>query len=140
MTDFNTIAADDIINFDMITPGIYGDQYKGVIVNGIVSYAVAKRLDPSIDGRHANFYPFFKDSVDNVNDPNVYKYLTVQLDATQSELLVFGIPWINKDSLTTITTREAQIIIQGFVEYHRAPLIDFLNSLNVQYTIKIDDK
>jgi hypothetical protein len=140
MTDISTIKADDIVNFDMITPGIFGDQYKGVIVNGLVSYAVAKRLDPSIDGKHANFYPFFKDSVDNVDDPNLYKYLTVQLDSTQSELLVFGVPWINKDSLAAIKSREATVVIRGFVEFHRAPLVDFLNSLNVPYTMKVDDK
>lgn len=140
MTDISTIKNGDIVNFDMITPGIFGDQYKAVIVNGIVSYAVAKMLDPTIDGKHANFYPFFKDSVDNVDDPNVYQYLTVKLDATQSQLLVIGIPWINQDSLAAIKTREANIIIQGFQEWHRAPITDFLNSLNVRYTMKIDDK
>lgn len=139
MTDITTIKKDDIINFDMIAPGIDGDQYKAALVNGIASYGVARLIDPSINVKHANFYPFFKDSVDNVNDPSVYDYFILQLDQTKSDLLVIGFPWINADSLTTLTTRTATVIIQAFQEWQKAPLLDCLNSLNVKYTIKIDD-
>jgi hypothetical protein len=139
MTDITLIKKDDIINFDMITQGIYGDQYKAAVVNSIAPYGVARLIDPSIDVKHANFYPFFKDSVDNVNDPSVYNYFILQLDPTKSDYLVIGFPWINVDSLTTLTTRTATVIIQTFQEWQKAPLIDCLNSLNVKYTIKIDD-
>ena len=140
MTDINLIKKDDIINFDMITPGIYGDQYKAALVAGVVPYNLAKLVDPSIDVKHANFYPFFKDKVDNVNSPDIYNYFILQLDKTKSDLIAIGFPWINADSLTTITTRYATVIIQNFQEWQRAPLVDCLNSLNVNYTLKIDDQ
>jgi hypothetical protein len=140
MTDINLIKKDDIINFDMITPGIFGDQYKAALVSGVVPYNLAKLVDPSIDVKHANFYPFFKDKVDNVNSPDIYNYFILQLDKTKSDLIAIGFPWINTDSLTTITTRNATVIIQNFQEWQRAPLIDCLNSLNVNYTLKIDDQ
>lgn len=140
MTDITSIKKDDIINFDMITPGIDGDQYKAALVNSIAPYGVARLIDPSINVKHANFYPFFKDSVDNVNDPSVYDYFILQLDKTKSDYTVIGFPWINVDSLTTLTTRNATVIIQAFQEWQRAPLLDFLNSLNVGYVIKIDDQ
>ncbi|QZA70543.1 hypothetical protein AH04_60 [Erwinia phage AH04] len=140
MTDIALIKKDDIINFDMIAPGIYGDQYKAALVSGIVDYNTARLIDPSIDVKHANFYPFFKDKVDNVNSPSIYNYFILQLDKTKSNLVVIGFPWINVDSLVTITTRNATVLIQNFQEWQRAPLVDFLNSLNVTYTYKVDDQ
>lgn len=139
MTNISTIKKDDIINFDMIAPGIFGDQYKSALVNSIAPYGLARLIDPSIDVKHANFYPFFKESVDNVNDPSVYDYFILQLDPTKANYIVIGFPWINVDSLTTLRTRTATVIIQTFQEWQRAPLIDCLNSLNVAYTLKIDD-
>lgn len=139
MTDITAIKKNDIINFDMISPGIFGDQYKAALVSSIAPYNLARLVDPSIDVKHANFYPFFKESVDNVNDPSVYDYFILQMDVTKSDLIAIGFPWINADSLTTLTTRTATIIIQTFQEWQRAPLIDCLNGLNVKYTLKIDD-
>lgn len=139
MTDITLIKKDDLINFDMIAPGIAGDQYKSALVNGIVPYTVARQLDSSIDEKHANFYPFFKDAVDNVDSPSIYNYFILQLDKTKPDLTIIGFPWINADSLVTVTTRTATIIIQAFQEWQRPPLLDFLNSLNAKYTIKIDD-
>ena len=31
------IQKGDLVNYDMITPGIFGDQYRGVLVAGVVS-------------------------------------------------------------------------------------------------------
>lgn len=139
MTDITLIKKDDIINFDMIAPGIAGDQYKSVLVNGIIPYSVARQLDSSIDEKHANFYPFFKDSVDNVDSPSVYNYFILQQDKTKADITIIGFAWINTDSLVAVTTRTATVIIRAFQEWQRAPLLDFLNSLNVGYTIKVDD-
>ena len=119
----------DIVNFDMIRPGIFGDQYKGALVDGIIGYNSARYIDPEINQKHANFYPFFKDVVDNVDDPQIYNYLALQLDKTDPKLTIVGIPWINKDTLKPIESRYATIIIQQFQEYHRAPLNDFLKNL-----------
>lgn len=140
MSTIDTIKKDDIINFDMIQPGIFGDQYKAAIVTSIAPYTLAKLVDPSIDVKHANFYPFFKDKVDNVNSPSVYNYFILQLDKTKSDLIAIGFPWINVDSLKTIQTRQATVIIRNFQEWHRAPLLDFLASMNAPYTFKIDDQ
>lgn len=139
MTDIATIKKGDIINFDMISPGIFGDQYKGAIVSSVADFNTARIIDPDIQLKHANFYPFFKDKVDNVNDPSKYDYFILQLDVTKSDLIVIGFPWINEDSLKAITTREATIVIRQFQEYHRAPLMDFLTNLNVSYTLLVED-
>lgn len=133
------LKKDDIINFDMIRPGIFGDQYKGAIVDGIIGFNSARYIDPEIFQKHANFYPFFKDKVDNVDDPQVYDYLSLRLNKMDPKLTIIGIPWINQDTLKTIQSRHATVIIQHFQEFHRAPLNDFLKNLNVTYTLTVDD-
>lgn len=137
-TDLN-LKKGDIVNFDMIRPGIFGDQYKGALVDGIVGYNSARYINTDIQQKHANFYPFFKDTVQNVDDPQVYDYLVLQLDKTKPDLIAIGIPWINKDTLKTIQSRHATVIIQQFQEYQRAPLNDFLKNLGVTYVLTVDD-
>ncbi|EBY9764077.1 hypothetical protein D5W64_13270 [Salmonella enterica subsp. enterica serovar Saintpaul] len=139
MSDLETIRKNDIINFDMIRPGIFGSQYKAATVTGIVDYDTACLIDPDVYNKHQAFYPFFKDSVDNVNNPAIYNYFVLQLDPTIAGRTVIGFPWIDKDSLKTIQSRYANVIIQSFQEYHRAPLVDFLKSLNVTYVLTIHD-
>lgn len=127
----------DIVDFDMITPGIFGDQYKAAIISGIVDYNTARLIDPELNAKHSNFYPFFQASVDNVNNPAVYDYLILQLDVTKSNLVVIGYPWINKDSLKTVSSRYATIIVRNFQEHQRAPINDFFRNLGVEYTLTI---
>lgn len=138
--DISLIREGDIVNFDMIRPGIFGDQYKGAIVSAICDYNTARYVDPDINSKHANFYPFFKDKVDNVDNPGVYKYMVLQLDKTVSKLIVIGFPWINQDSLKTLQTRYATIIIRNWQEAYKGPTIDFLEGLGAAYQYTITDQ
>ncbi|AEV89491.1 putative virion structural protein [Pseudomonas phage OBP] len=140
MASLKTLKKDDIVNFDMLRPGIFGDQYKGAVIASIGDFNVARLVDPDVAQKHASFYPFFKDKVDNVDNPAIYDYLILQLDKTKPNLIAIGFPWINEGSLKTITTRQAVVIIREFQEYHRAALTDFLEGMNVDYTLTIDDQ
>lgn len=137
---FETLKSGDIVNFDMIRPGIFGDQYKAAIIASVGDFNVAQAIDPDVVAKHENFFPFFKDKVDNVNNPKLYKYLILQLDKTNPKLTVIGKHWINADSLITIQSRNATVIIQNFQEFHRAPLTDFLEGLNVSYQLIVNDE
>lgn len=130
----------DLVNFDMIIPGILGDQYKSVIVSGIVDYTVASQIDSEVNVKHQNFYPQFKDTVGNVNDPSIYSYLLVRPDPTTNLTIVIGGPWIRADSLETTRGRFGSILIQNWEERYRAPVTDFLNNLQAQYTLTVEDK
>ena len=123
------IQKGDLVNYDMITPGIFGDQYRGVLVAGVVDYTVASSIDPEVNVKHQAFYPMFKNTVDNVNDPSRYDYLLIRPDPTQSNLLVIG--YKGRSALITITTWEQRF---------ESPLKDFLANLGVPYTIDVRDK
>lgn len=127
----------DIVDFDMIRPGIFGDQYKGALISAIADYNTARLIDPELNAKHANFFPYFKDTVDNVNRPEIYDYLILQLDKTKSNVIVIGVPWINASSLKTVASRHATVVINNFQEHQRAPLIDFLNNLRVEYVLTV---
>lgn len=135
----STLKKGDIVNFDMVRPGIFGDQYRNMTISAVGDYNLARNIDPEINAKHASFYPFFKDTVDNVNSPSIYDYLILQTSKTDPTLVVIGVPWINQTTLKTITSRYATIVINGFQEYHRSPVTDFLNNLNVSYTLEIKD-
>lgn len=138
MADLN-IKRGDIVNFDMIKPGIYGSQYKGVIVDSTAGYRTAIAVDATVDVNHANFYNYFKDKVDNVNDPTRYEYIIIQPDKTKGNLIAIGLPWIMDNTLSVISSRTANITIRNFQEFQRAPLNDFLKNLNVDFTLVITD-
>lgn len=139
MADLNLIQKGDIINFDMITPGIFGAQYKGAIVVSVAPYELAQLVDTSVAVKHAAFYPFFKDKVNNVNNPAIYNYFILQLDKTKSDMIAIGFPWINSDSIKSITTRQANVTIKNFQEFQRAPLMDFLANIGSPYELTITD-
>lgn len=139
MTILTTLQKGDIVDFDMIRPGFFGDQYKAALITGIVDFDTARLINPDIMQKHAAFYPFFKDSVDNVNKPNIYNYMILQLDPTKSDRVAIGFPWIDIDSLKTVKSRYATVIIQNFQEYQKNPLEDFLNGLNVTYQLVISN-
>jgi hypothetical protein len=139
MADIKLIKKNDIIDFDMIAPGIFGDQYKAMTVLSVAPYSIAQAFDQNLATKHAAFYPLFKDSVDNIDSPSIYDYFILQKDITKAEYIAIGFPWINEASLKGIVTRRANVVIQNFQEFHRAPLLDFMNSLNVEYTFLVTD-
>lgn len=133
------LQAGDIVNFDMIHPGIFGSQYKGVIVTGTFDYITARALDPELQVKHDALYPYFKEQVNNVNDLSIYKYFGIRPDKTTSEIIIIGGPWIRPDSLMVTKGRQAVVIISPWQESYSAPLKDFLANLNTTYTLRIDD-
>lgn len=137
--NLDQIKSGDIVNFDMIVPGIFGSQYKGVTVTGVFDYITARALYPELQVKHDALYPYFKDAVNDVNDPTIYRYIGIRPDKTSSEILVIGYPWIHPDSLEVTQGRQAVVIISPWQEAYNAPLKDFLNNLNASFTLRIDD-
>jgi hypothetical protein len=139
--NFNELRKGDMINFDMISPGIMSSQYKAVHVEGaLVSYNVAALVDNEVVVKHRNFFPFFKESVNGIDDPSVYEYLLLKKDLNTNDVFAVGVPWINQASLETTKGRVGTILIGNWQERFNAPLKDFLQNLGASYTIQITDK
>lgn len=134
------LRSGDIVNFDMIHPGIFDSQYKAVTVVGTFDYLPARGLDPELRVKHDGLFPYFKDKVNNVNDMTIYRYFAIQPNKDSSEILVIGFPWIKEDTLQITQGRKATLLISSWQQSFEAPLKDFLANLGANYVLRIDDK
>ena len=133
-----TPVIDDIVDFQLVQSGIVGDQRTDVKVSGTLDYNTARMIDPSIQSKHTALYPYFKDKVQNVNDPSVYKYMTCINNNGVTE--VIGIPWILDSSYTVVDGRVATIVIANWREDWRSVTETFLSNLGANYSITVENK
>lgn len=128
----------DIVDFELVNTSILFSKRSGVAVTaGSIKFDTAKLISPDIASRHTAIFPYFKDKVDNVDDPNAYDYMAFRNLNGQVE--VIGIPWINEQTYKTITTRVANIVITNFQESYRAPIQTFLTNLGASFTFTVKD-
>lgn len=133
MATVDQLKDGDIVSFSLIRSGIISDSFSSVIVDSIVSYDLAVRLDTSINEKHSNLYPFFKDKVNNINDPSNYRYLVVRANALTNKLMIVGIPWIQESSLKSTSTKDELLHLYNFEESKRPSLETFLKNANISY-------
>lgn len=128
----------DIVSFQLVATNIIGDQRTEVQVDSIINYRTAARLDPNIASKHANLYPYFKNSVNNVDDPAVYPYISII--ARNGEIEIIGVPWINASTYKSIDGRLATISIDNWRADWDAPFRRFMADLGANFTINVQDK
>ncbi|EBV8434028.1 hypothetical protein NFI00_000120 [Salmonella enterica] len=128
----------DLVDFQLVQSGIYGDKRVEVKVTGLLDYNTARLIDPQLNNKHTALYPYFQQSVGNVNDPNAYQYMTVINNSGTTE--VVGLPWVLEATYKTVTSRTATYVIQNFREDFRGPLQRFLADLGAVYTMVTNDK
>lgn len=134
MTILDTVAKGDRISFTIIRSGIITDTYTGVLVDSSTAgYATARAVTNDINSKHANLFPYFKDAVDNINDPSKYDYLIIKPSDLKEELVAIGIPWINASSVKIAKTSTVKLELYNFEEYKRASLETFLKNAGITY-------
>lgn len=125
----------DVVSFDIVRAGII-DEYSNVVVEAEgVGYDLAALVDSSIAERHYNLYPYFKDKVNNVNDPSAYNYLIVKANPLTNKLMAVGEPWIQESTLKSTSTKDVTLILQNFEEGKRASLETFLKNAKITYVL-----
>ena len=128
----------DVVSFQLVQNSINGDERVDVQVgNGAMKYQIAKLIDPQLDVKHANLYPYFKDSVGNINDASAYDYITVVGRNGTPE--VIGIPWILTSTYRITEGRPTTVVITNWREDWRAPTISFLAGLGATYKITTEE-
>lgn len=140
MLNVYNLRAGDVIDFTLAQSGISGDRYQGMVFQSVVPYSVAKVIDPTIITKHSNFYPFIKNKIDEVDDPDAYPYIIVNYDGKTEQNLVFGLPWIAEDTLTSVQSRIGNIVISNYREIMKEPLLDVLNQIGAIYTFELKNK
>lgn len=132
-----SVVKGDIVDFYLEEGSILFSKKTGVQVTGVVTYTVAKIIDPEINSKHIAMYPYFASKVGNVNDPSKYDYVVFRnLNGVEE---VIGIPWIKYSTYEPVTTRTGTIIISNFKESFRAPLQTYLANLGANFTMTVSN-
>lgn len=135
MSLLDEVKRGDRITFSLVKAGIAGDVFTSVFVDSRAGYATARSISTDLGSKHANLYPFFKDKVDNVNDPSKYEYLIIQPNDLSQSLIAIGIPWINETTVKSAATKTLRLDLLNFEEYKRPSLETFLKNANIPYVI-----
>lgn len=132
-----TINEGDIVDFDLVTGSILGGKRTGVVITAPpMDYSIAVQLDPELNSKHKNLYPFFSDKVQNIDDPAKYKYFAVRNANDKTEII--GVPWVLDSSYKAILVRQITYVIHNFQEYMRPTIENMLNNLGANFS-SLDD-
>lgn len=130
-----TISANngDKVTFQLVAPNIIKNNFTNCTSQGIVTYEVARQIDTELRNKHSNLYPFFKDKVNSVDDPNYTSgYLMVLL--TNGVLVPVGVPWINEDTFSVVSSETRVYTFPSWMSKYESSLHDLLANLGAQYS------
>lgn len=128
----------EIADFQLVQSGILGDKRKEVSIVGVVDFSAARLIDTQLRSKHIALYPYFKEKVENVDDPNYYRYLICTGLSGQPE--VIGLPWVMDSTYKPIKGRTKTIVINNWREDFDAPMTSLLANLGAVYTTSEKDK
>ncbi len=130
-----TITKGDTVDFSLVNDTIDGGKRSGVtLTSGVMDYALAVQISPDINSKHANFYQYFKDKVDNIDNPAKYDYFAYA-DANGNQKVV-GIPWVLESTWKSIQNKQETYVIVNFQEYMRPTIENTLNNLGASFFSK----
>jgi len=128
-----TVNEGDIVDFSLMTDTVLGGKRTGVtVVAPPMSYSAAVKLDPNLNSKHKNMFTYFRDKVDNVDDPAKYKYFAVE--NANGTMEVIGVPWVMDSTYSPVTTREVTYVIHNFKEEWRSVIENTYRNLGAKFT------
>lgn len=135
MANVADLQRGDIITFNLVRSGVLDDYTNVTVETALVGYDLAVLVDSSIPEKHYNLYPYFKDAVNNVNDPSAYTYLVLKPNDLTNKLVAVGAPWIQESTLKITSTKDLTLILQNFEQGKKASLETFLKNAKIAYVI-----
>lgn len=123
----------DIIEYSLVTDTVLGGKRSGFVVSsGDMDFRLASKLYPEIVQLHKNLFPYFKDKVDNVDDPSKYSYFVATGPNGKEE--VIGKPWVIDTSLQIVTSKQVTYVLNAFKESQRATIETMFRNLGINFT------
>lgn len=130
----------DIVRFQLVRNDLIGgERINSKVDSNTVGYSTAIRIDPELNVKHKNLFPFFQNKVNGIDDPSAYDYLILK-DAVNGQLEAIGVPWIQDSTFVIIEGRRADITIETWREDWRGPTLAFFASLGASINLNVQDK
>lgn len=124
----------DRVSFSLVVSGINGDERTGLLVDAAdIGYTTAILIDPGLNVKHNNLFPYFKNKVNGVEDPSVYNYIVLKLPNGSPE--VIGVPWIQDSTFKFIEGVRRVVTIENWRQEWDAPMRTFYASLGAAINI-----
>lgn len=125
-----------VVSFRLLQTTLVANNFNNVkIIINDSTFNAACRFNPELQSLHEALYPYFKDKVNNVNNPSAYTYFIVELE--NGECLAIGKPWIDETSFKVVNSSRASIEISNFRLEWEPQIKDLLNNLGASYTLTL---
>lgn len=135
MLNFSTGS---VVSFRLLETTLIANNFQNVtILASDVTYEVARLSNPELYSQHEALFPYFKNKVNNVNNPSAYHFIIVRLP--NGTVIPVGKPWIDEPSYQVVDTKRATIEISNYHLEWEAPIKDLLNNLGASYTVTLGD-
>ena len=124
MSSYHDLQTGATTSFDLNAPAILGTGVRNAIIDGVVSYDIARLLD-DVDARHAQVYSTLNDPT-ILNDPKSYRYVVLTIESSTRKL-VYGIPWIKEATIVTGHNNNLMVRILNVSAINQAKLRGLLS-------------
>jgi hypothetical protein len=116
------------VSFEVYPDAYLANEFKNVILEGIVTAMVARQLGFDIDAAHQNVYPALVAAGISVpNDPRQYNYAYVTFDGGASTFV--GVPWIRAGSVVSAAGNTLGLSFYNKDDTERRRILDSLSAI-----------
>lgn len=131
--EFN-FTTGDRISFKIVESGLMNPSFKDVEYLATVPFEVAVGMNPELANKHNNLKPYFIVEHPTTVNAKDYQYLIIK--HSNGVIDAVGVPWIEKNSLTSLEGKPKIIVISNWSAYMEAPIKDRLTNLGANFVIR----
>lgn len=131
------------MSYSLIQPGavisfiprsiLQGTSVENVTVTAILSYYTARQLFPNLDDLHNQVYSEINGSGVLIgDDPTSYNYFVVETNDANRKQMVFGLPWVNPETIVTVGSTNATVTLSNVTPALQQAVVDVISKLGVK--------
>lgn len=123
-TDISNIQIGQRFSFEVYPSSIMGNNFKDVVLEGVLSPDMARAFGIDIVSLHANVYRTLPSTVPN--DPTKYNYIRVRHQ--NNSFSVVGIPYVRPDSVVISTHGVLNLRFDGVTQQDQTRILNALSA------------
>lgn len=129
MTLITDITEGTRVSFEVYPDSYLSNEFKDVILEGVMTPAVARKLGFDLDAAHQNVYPVLVGAGVSVpNDPRQYNYAYITFASGESTWV--GIPWIRPGTVVSSEGKKLGLVFQDLNDRRRRRILEALSAIN----------
>lgn len=135
MLILNKFKINDIISFDLHVDSVLPQDYEHVKVKGVITAQIATLLGADVYATHAQIYRLLPAGV---APDNPEEYLYLQIETSDGQTRILGLPWINADTIKVYNTSTAIFTVTDIAQEDINNIRDVIARYGYHCTVKIE--